>query len=355
MSASNKSIVSASTRAFSILELLVSMLILSVLVIVVSITVDQTGKIWRKTTGKIGAFQEARVAFESITRKLSQAMLNTYWDYDPPISLTSEPEQYVRESELHYLQGQSAGLLAGLTMNQAPIKTNSHAVFFQAPLGYSNFDPNKPALEGLLNASGFFVAHGTDKPWRPAFLKNASNPPERFRYRLMELWQPTEHLGIYQYSRSQLEADPTRRADWYRSPIASASSAARPLAENIIALVLTPQRSPGDPGPTLTSNYDYDTKLYLASPADPLALLSRNQMPPLVRVTMVALDEDSARRLEEEYGATAPLLQPGALFTNPAEYDKDMSELTDFLNSKRFNYRVMTTSVAIRQAKWSED
>src|SRR5690606_10668269 len=125
-----------------------------------------------------------RNAFTAITRQLSQATLNTYYDYllDPD---TGIPTRYIRQSDLHFVAGKD------LIANQ-----QTHAVFFQAPLGYTTAAPYSD-MDTLLNASGFFLMRGTDQE-RPAFLNTLPNsPPDNVRFRLMQFLQPAENLSIY--------------------------------------------------------------------------------------------------------------------------------------------------------------
>lgn len=65
---------------FSILEVLAASAVLALLLVAMISMTDQVQKTYRSTVGKAEQFREARVAFESITRRLSQATLNTYWD-----------------------------------------------------------------------------------------------------------------------------------------------------------------------------------------------------------------------------------------------------------------------------------
>jgi uncharacterized protein (TIGR02599 family) len=73
---------------------------------------------------------------------------------------------------------------------------------------------------------------------------------------------------------------------------------------------------------------------------------------------LVALDEASAERLESLPESEKSLLAPGQLFTSSApaaSLKEDLDTLVTFLNSKRLRYHVFTTSVTIRQAKFSKD
>ncbi len=49
---------------------------------------DTIASIYRRMRSRIDTFQEARAGFETVTRRLSQAMLNTYWDYVYMVQVT---------------------------------------------------------------------------------------------------------------------------------------------------------------------------------------------------------------------------------------------------------------------------
>lgn len=173
----------------------------------------------------------------------------------------------------------------------------------------------------------------------------------------MQMIQGTERLSIYDTPLTS-----ANRFNWFRDGLSANPVLARPVADNILILVAWPraaeeydndQRS-SDTVTPLTANYAYDTKEYLSAGTD----LTRNQLPPMVQITLVAIDELSASRLEELPAASKTLLQPGALFTDSAPaatYWDDLDQLTDFLDSNRINHRVFTSSIVIRQAKFSND
>ncbi len=114
----------------------------------------------------------------------------------------------------------------------------------------------------------------------------------------------------------------------------------RVLAENVIALIILPKRSVNDTpaGATeLAPNFSYDSRLYQTKPGDSLAMLTRNQLPPLVQVTMVAIDEKSAARLESRAASASapPDLGLGELFKTSGDgtqLTKDLATLEDTLN-----------------------
>lgn len=324
-------------NAFTLVELLVSMAVLALILLVTMSIVNSTQKISRQTTGQLSSFREAQAAFDSLTQKVGQATLNANFDYDPPFN-EGDPEDYVREADLHFVSGAASDLVP------ASLDRRGHAIFFQAPLGFTDRPLGVGVqLTNLLNAVGFFVTYGDDSGWRPDFLDSISSPSKR--YRLMQVVQSSERLAVY-----AKEMTAANRFDWFQEPLGATPALARPIAENVIAAVILPKESTAGSTTPLTTDYSYDTKAYLE---DATAELSRNQLPPFLQVTLVALDEASAIRFEQKFGGTAPLLQPGALFTNPANYDADMDRLTAFLGEEGLSYRVFKTNILIRQAKFS--
>jgi len=312
--------------------------VLILMVMLVQIT-THTSRIWRSSVTKIQSFQEGRAAFDAMTRKIGQATLNTYWDYDPPAP--AQPLQYIRQSELHFICGDAKTLLTGA--NPAVPNVITHAVFFQAPLGYA-VNANYTNLTNGLNACGYFVQFGSDQATRPGFLNNPpANAPQRYRYRLMEMTQRTENFSVY---------STTTGNTWFQT---AAGSNSRVIAENVIALVLLPKLAPGEQAtsgtPTdLTSDYSYDSRT-----TDPAKSITKNQLPPIMQVTAVVLDEGSAIRLDK--GSNPPNLgiDISTLFKNVADYAKDLKSLQDTLNANRIVYRVFTTDVSIMGAKWSSN
>lgn len=339
-------------RAFTLVELLVSMAILSMLVLILLSITDATRKTWSYTNAKIEQFRDAREAFETITRRLSQATLNTYWDYHYPNNDTEKaPDGYVRQSELRFISGPN--LVEG---------SPSHSIFFQAPLGESD---SYSGMKNLLNTCGYFVEFGSDKDSRPSFVKS----PERWRFRLMELIEPTESLSLYKYTsgRENDAADGEAKnisykgKEWFTDPLADAKNK-RAVADNILALVLLPKLANGEKRASdsggelrpfepheLAPNYTCDS----TEESDDPALNPKNQLPPVVRVTMVAVDETSFNRLQGS-GTTAPTLL-GKYFTDSSKFDEDLKGLEADLVKKKLNYRIFTTDVTLKAGKWSRE
>src|SRR5687768_15796337 len=123
---------------FTIVELTVSIAVLSLLMVLVLSTVDQTQRIWVRNTSKIAQFQASRDAFEAMTRNLSQATLNTFYEVEfkkGANTQTQYPVLFYRGADLHYVSGKASQekLLDGDEQTYP-----THATFFQAPLGVTS-------------------------------------------------------------------------------------------------------------------------------------------------------------------------------------------------------------------------
>lgn len=375
--------------AFTLVELLVSVVLLTLIIGVVLQMSDQTSKIWRDSAAKIQAFQEARAGFEAMTRKLSQATLNTYYDYydsakQPRTALSGtplanfNPATYDRISDLHFISGQ-----AGTLLKKSPqtIATQTHAVFFQAPLGYS---VAYRELDNAINPCGYFLQFEDAAAALPDHVVNAPSYQARYRFRLMEMMQRTERSGIY---------DPAAltKNDWF---VKNAPTASRVLAENVVALVLMPKLSPREDDPaglgkgvSIAPNYNYNSRIALGETTDsswpgatpafppdqfatyptglpPVNASRHHQLPPSMRVAMIVLDETSASRLQ---GTTTQVpaaidLSTTALFTDAAQFAADLQAVEDICNARpgnltgnrqKLTYRVFNTEIIMREAKWS--
>jgi uncharacterized protein (TIGR02599 family) len=314
----------ARQSGFTIVELLVATAVLMLLMALLLSALNSSMTIWTRGASKIQSFQQARAAYEAMTRKISQATLNIYWDYDTDAA--TNPIGYRRQSELQFLSGPTANILPGAG------NSRTHSVFFVAPLGYATTTTN---LQSLLNACGYYLDFGPDSPPSPLTASYAKS-----RFRLMELWQPTENLGIY--GANKPSGSPANT--WY------STNGASMLAENIIALIIRP-RLPQREDPTgnalVTSGFIYNS--FNSNTSNTL-----HQLPPVVQVTMVAIDERSALRNENgtsmpDYGVT----NFSQLFTTPADFQQDLKKLEDGLISKNITYQIFDTLVPLEGAKWS--
>ncbi len=378
------------TRAFTLVELLVA---ISVLVILLGLLLAITATVSKTvlyTSTKIDAFAAGRAGFDLMSQKLSQATLNTYWDYDNPAA----PTVYYRQSDLQFLVVQNEQF-AGY----------GQEVYFPAPESFTT-DSTSTAInavrstDGLLNACSFFIEYGPDTNFKPSAVNST-----HYRYRLMQGLEPTENFGAYGSSSSSWPAVPafsasnsastvqtqwttywTSWAAYWGNFTASASSApawvanitnagtgtlrsaVNPLANNVIAMIVWPRLNAiDDPNGTEIAalslynyTYDYDSQFkaltLIAAPNGTLEQpLTANQMPPTIQVTMIVISEASATQIDT-HSTTPPSVIQNALnskFTDVRNYSSDLASVSSALAAGHINFQVLTTTVTIKESKWS--
>ena len=355
---------------FTLVEMLTATAVLLAIMGICFTLIEGTNRIWKNTTGKIEGFRNARSAFDAMTRTLSQATLNTYYDYvdasgnftsQPGAGYSGVPVAYGRRSDLQIVSGPGTSLLPSIT----PYAAVTHAIFFQAPLGQvtsANSSVTSSSamgsLNSLLNTCGYYVAYGPD-PSVPSFLRAAY--PSRNRYRLMQFTQPSDLLAIYGNQGT---------SKWFLNPIVADLGTGSPsenavLAENIIALIILPKLPSNDEaalnlsgvpiGCGLAPSYAYDSTQKGQATVNAY-LNSLHQLPPIIQVTMVAIDESSALKMGNT--PTAPNTALGlssSLFTQAANLNTDLTSLENRLSAGHVNHRVFQTEVAIRGAKWTSN
>lgn len=379
----------ARRRAFTLVELLVSMVVLTLLLVLFEQLTTSTQKTMSSTTARLEQFRGARQAFEAFTRRLGQATLNTYWDYARANS-NSAPTGYIRQSELRFVSGSTAAL--GIAPVDNPLLRPTHGVFFQAPLGVVADTGAYHGLNNLLNTWGYCIEYGDDSQSRPPFLASLNQPPPlRYRFRLVELQEPSDSFSLYQKEAAFSGGNAAYTGkDWFSVPLGDIPKASdknpptRPvhvLAENIVALIVLPKLTKADQkdnngnpiyaDSSLSPFYLYDSTSTSnnsqsspnTAPPDPdtpqarVDLNPKNQLPPVVQVTMVAVDEASFLRFQTyQPDQTQPpdftSFPSGAL---SAKYGDDIQALQAALQGRRLNYRVFTTNVSLKSAKWSRD
>ncbi len=341
--------------AFTLVELMVAMSILSVILLTLASVVQQTTRSWGLARGQLEQFREAEVAFDAMTRRISDSVLNTYYDYEFPGGNTSRtPTRYVRQSELHFVAGQARSgsttppLLPALA-NAAP----GQAVFFQGPFG-DHDTTDWIGLNTLLNSWGYFVTFGDDRDTRPGFLA-PDDPAPRHRFRLIEFRQPSEAFLVYREKLSASGTSPANLYRWFRDPV-GAGQGLEVLAENVVALILRPLAPEGDlDQPTdLAPAYHYDTRAFQHNVGGTFQReRSRHQLPPLLEITLVVIDEASAVRLQSMHGDQAPDFGIDSLFKNAANFADDLESLARTLEQQRVSHRILTRTVRLRNARWS--
>lgn len=381
--------------AFTLIELLLSIAILALLMTIVTNVIGVVQKTWVRANSKVSEFREARSAFDTVARNLSQATLNSYWQSVDPLGNATKTFQkvgaspnailanaYVRQSELQFVTGAAPGILgAGAAATDHP----GHAVFFQAPLGVTRQVAatggwvNTENMVNLLCGRGYFVNWGDDRAFRPAFLETLTTVRPRFRYRLMEYSPTAERNRIYDSGLRPIvdPTDPKKNfsKQWFQLDLAAGAQAAlgetaanrafvRPVADNVICLVVAPlQDSKATTGP-IAPQYEYDSLLPLnpgVSPAGFGSQGTQHLLPPLIKITMIVVDTAAAERLAEDTtlrssvaGALQGRFVDATGLDNPGSaYHQDLAAIQAFLVERRINYRIFSTTVIMKQARWS--
>lgn len=378
--------------AFTLIEMMVAMAILTILMVIVFEIVNSTTKVWKSTSNKMNVFQGARAGFEAMTRNLSQATLQTYLDYanssgmpvtlyNPsftatPVSRDVVPVHYLRASELHFITDKAKELFDKANITNT---ATGHAMFFQAPTGVvekAGFRPSETAL----NNYGYYIEYASSLA-PDNVSRTTDEVAESYRYRLMEVVLPAEKNFVYQSTvKPSLGSTYSYDLDWIKNMnLTGTNAAAHPIADNVIALIINPKISAKDEdemGGPVAPNYAYDSRSWeagyntagtgrslkpsITTPADPDLLQNslRNQLPPMVEVIMVSIEETSAQRLAREFKNTPPF-GSGAynisnLFDNSADLEDDLETLETKLRENHINYRIFRTTVPIQAAKWNK-
>ena len=136
--------------------------------------------------------------------------------------------------------------------------------------------------------------------------------PLRYRYRLVEFRPPPEENLIYLDGKHGGELkvgniggiDETPELDkWFRpDQIPGGSNYINPVAENIIAMIVSPRAEDSSPL-EIAPQFVYDSSL----PENPGGSLNtRHMLPPRADVTLFHIDETVATRLQDKHGAVPP-------------------------------------------------
>ncbi len=333
-----------SASAFTLVELLVSMAVMTLIMAMMFAILSSIQTKTTRSTQNIEAFRAARNAYESITRRIGQATLNTYWAYDNPAA----PTRYKRRSELRFISGSAEELIGDTDPDDNSERRFSHAIFFQAPLGESDTRALKP-LANALNTWGYYIEHNSDEDDIPDVLKIAS----KNRFRLMEFREPTENLRVYEVTSGNPDSI---SKDWLTEPMNEAIYQ-HTVADNILAMSILPKLSSRDDETGLAlvngnNSFLYDSSVQGQGLTNPFHS-SLHQLPPLVEVTLVAIDESSAQRLEISTDLPEFMDFLDGLFLAPDQLESDLAALESELTDRRLNYRVFSTEIPIQASKWS--
>jgi uncharacterized protein (TIGR02599 family) len=193
----------------------------------------------------------------------------------------------------------------------------------------------------------------------------------------MQFIQPTEQLAVYNYSFTS----GTSPNVWFATPLSTShNTVVRALANNVIGLIIWPKQTDTSTD-TLAPTYAFDSRLALNSGAKTTTAstpwtpgsgpqpLQMNQMPPILRIALVALDEPSAKVLQGS-GTTLPAKITTAfaqnnlgtdskpLFTTAANMDSDLLYLQNGPSglakiTPHLNFRIFNTTIIVRSARFS--
>lgn len=382
------------TCGFTLVEVMVSVTILVVLMMIVANFVSLVQRTWVRSNSQVSQFREARIAFDLLTRNLSQATLNSYWENefenlgnDSAGQVITKAKNYIRQSELQFVCGPTVGSNGLFTSGSAP-NFPGHGVFFQAPLGITSRATATTAtgvadtenMVNLMCGRGYFVEWGSDQAFRPTFLSQIGSVPPRFRLRLMEYSPTAEENKIYRPDyRPVVEHSKQWFQDAQTSQVISGSekeispATTRPVAENILCLIISPQNSATATGTSgsgtanaysIAPMYVYDSTLITnpgATTNSASAQGTRHLLPPLLKVSMVALDHLAGEQLSFNDTLRQEIVSTvGGLFKNAANLQEDLEgtpnkpgALKQLLVAKRLNFRIFTTSIALKQSRWS--
>ncbi len=317
------------------------MTILLIVLVVLIQYLDTFDQVWKSAAAD--PFIEARNAFETVAQNLAAATLAPYQDYADNTGAFNtggvfSPDHLARRSDLDFVCGPCAGA-GGLLASSGRIATGD-AVFFLAPNGYTQTYMHS-GMERLLNAMGYFVEFGDDEA-APSFVLLQSH---RWRWRLKQILQPAESLQIFATKTS---------SDWIQQVVPTGAFLPI-LADNVIALIVLPERSANDSGPSLAPLFSYDSR-------DTGNRLTLHQLPPRLRVVLVAIDPASAERLAAQNGASAPSLVAVDYFQHPAQTDAaqqsaqltaDLASLDQSLTAQKIGHRIFQREILLTSSTWS--
>jgi uncharacterized protein (TIGR02599 family) len=341
-------------RAFTLIEVLLSMVILAGIMLIVTQVIGSAQRSWKAASSRVSQFREARTAFDAVSRGLRQAALPTYrdWDYTGsgqsyPNALTDVP-LYIRSyADFGFVAGKAADILQGASSDKFP----GHAVAFIAPLGKTNQDIFQK-LPSLPNVRGFFVKFGSDTDYLPRALSGRLQP--KSRYRLYEYRPPAEKPS------DQGQASDSLATDFWTT-IKPNGDDLVPIAENIVTLVFglsfaadkTMTETPDLASPATSSSSKLPFVAEYNSFKAAQALGTVPQLPHSIEIIMIALDEESATKLAQLNGSSPPpvLSRGGSSFKDPANYDRDVRKMTEAMREQHLNYRVFSSIINIPGSK----
>jgi len=323
------------SNAFTLLEALVAFAITLMAMVTVLQMVSSVEGSWKSAS--VDSFAEAGEAFSTMTLALSSATLEPYQDYADSsgafrtgAATVFVPDHLARRSDLAFVCGPTNGTNGLLAKSGRT--TAGCAVFFLSPQGYSDAQVNS-GMNRLLNAMGYFVEFGNDTDASSFLLPTA----QRWRWRLKQVRQPAESLQVFSLTSS---------SSWIQQ-IVSSQTTTPTLAENVIALIVLPERAVNDAGTSLATDFRYDSR-------DASNPLMRHQLPARLRIALMAIDEASAQVLAAQNGMSPPALLSASLFQKSAQLDADLASLDGTLTAQKIGHRLFQREILLPAAAWSD-
>jgi uncharacterized protein (TIGR02599 family) len=317
---------------FTLIELIIGMAILLLILVTLAQFMSTVDQAWKSAS--TDPFIEAQDAFETVAQNLAAATLAPYQDYADSngafrTSASFVPDHLARRSDLAFVCGPCAGAKGLLTASGRT--TSGSGLFFLAPNGYSQSN-SYPGMERLLNAMGYFVEFGDDESAPPfMLLQNHS-----WRWRLKQILQPAESLQIFTNDTSSA---------WIQGIVPSGTFIPI-LADNVITLIVLPEHAAHDTGPELAPAFSYDSR-------DTGNALTLHQLPPRLRLVLVAIDDASAQRLANQNGSNPPQLVSGTLFQQADKLDSDLTALDNSLTAQKIGHRLFQREILLPSSSWS--
>jgi uncharacterized protein (TIGR02599 family) len=319
-------------RGFTLLEVLITLAILLVILVAVMQFMTDVDQAWKSAAAD--PFAEAQNAFETVAKNLAAATLAPYQDYaDSSGAFRTQaafvPDHLARRSDLDFVCGPGAGA-NGLLAASGRATTGS-GVFFLAPQGYTQTYAHT-GMERLLNTMGYLVEFGDDDA-APGFILPQTH---WWRWRLKQVLQPAESLQIFATASSSA---------WIQQ-VVPPGAPIPVLAENVVTLIVLPERAANDSGPALAPAFSYDSR----DAGNPLTL---HQLPPRLRLVLVTMDQISAQRLAGQNGSNPPQLVSASLFQQAAQLDADLASLDNALTAQKIGHRIFQREILLPSSAWS--
>lgn len=301
-------------QAFSLLEVLVSVAVLSLLVVLLSSIISAASTQWTRAGSRTEQFAEGQRAIDALSAAISRATLANYYEY---LDARNEPRVAGDRTFVPATYGPMSDLRFAMNSNDG--------IFFQVPSGWTT-DASVRGSKTALNTVGFRLVESVDPSVLPSFL-----PPKQTRPRLIQHVEPTERLSIYSFTNGNNRYTGTK---WWED-VRDDPSTQHVVARNVVAFGLRARSSAL-------------SKLAFNSANDPDW---QHQLPPLIDVALVVIDEKSAERLEAS-GGLAFLWGGNAPLTSASAWDSDLTErIPERLSDLNYGFRVFQTTVRMENAR----